>query len=93
MDTPICADPRCWVVCVESCVHCNAPSRWKMRSCSATCAGVRIVHSVLVLDRPGVESSSTRSSARLLSESKRVEKAMFARCRFRLVICTARTAA
>lgn len=94
MDTPICADPRGWVVCVECCVHCNAPSRWKMRSCLDTCAGVRTVHSLLVLDRLGVVSSSGwRSSDRFLSESKSVEKTMFARWRFRLVICTARTAA
>lgn len=94
MDTPICADPRWWViVCVFECccVHCKAPSRWKIRSWLDTCAGVRIFN--FFSDGVGVVGSRSSTSARPLSESRRAEKTMFARCRFRLVIWTARTAA
>lgn len=95
MDTPICADPRAWVVVVvcvlECCVHCNAPSRWKIRSCLDTCAGVRSV--TFFSDGVGVVGSRSSSSARPRSESRSAEKTMLARCRFRLVIWTARTAA
>lgn len=69
-------------------VHCSAPSWWKMCSCLDTCAGVRIVSCFLVVG--GLRS---RLKARLGSELRSDEKAMFARWRFRLVIWTARTAA
>lgn len=79
--------------------HLSIPSRSKMDSRCATCAGVSTFHSPLLSSS---SSSSLSFSPCTLdgtnetnapSDSSRVENAIFARCRFRLVICTERTAA
>lgn len=65
-----------------------------MRSCWDTWAGLRMIQGVVsffaIVDR-FPERRDSMSMAE--SDSSKVEKIMFARCLFRLVIWTARTAA
>lgn len=92
-ETPIEALPR---FCVwDGVFHWRAPSRWKMRSSRDTCAGVRTFQDAvsglaLLLDTSPERRLSMSMAG---SDSSKVEKMMFARCLFRLVIWTARTAA
>lgn len=74
-------------------VHSRA-ERWKMRSCWDTWAGVRMVQdAVSFFGLVGMSPERRFSRSMAESDSRMVEKTMFARCRFRLVIWTARTAA
>lgn len=66
-----------------------------MRSCLDTWAGVRIVQLFRWL-MSGMDLLSVGLSCMLSvsgSDESKAEKTMFARCLFRLVICTERTAA
>ena len=91
---PISAVPSLWFP-----VHERAPSWWKICSWVQTWAGVRTVHwAGLDADAefgvfPCGLSERRLSRSRSGSELSKVEKTMFARCLFRLVICTERTAA
>lgn len=95
IETPILAVPR--VIGIELGVdvgacHFTAPSLSKMDSRSATCAGVSV--SVLPLPSPSPSPSpSPDTASKAPSDSNSVENTIFARCRFSVVICTARTAA
>lgn len=76
--------------------HLSIPSRSKMDSRCATCAGVSTFHSSLLSSSSLSFSPCTldgTNETNAPSDSSRVENAIFARCRFRLVICTERTAA
>lgn len=94
--TPIEAVPRIFFF-PEVEVHSRIPSWGKMCSRCATWAGgrTRKVWDADISARLGLDASpewrSSRSSSG--SESSKVEKTMLARCLFRLVICTERTAA
>ena len=89
--TPIWQNPSvCREEVVDDVVQDRAPSCAKILSRLDTSAGVRIFHCCL---RSFCAGCGFSSSSRAEPESNSAEKTIFARCLFRLVICTARTAA
>lgn len=98
VDMPIFAHPRvvrcpAWLE-----YHFRNPSRSKMISLLETCAGVRRFHflfssCISVCDCDGNDDSPPKvRNKRAGSEPRSVEKRIFARWRFSVVICTERTA-
>lgn len=74
--------------------HLRMPSRSKIDSRCATCAGVSISHSFPSFPSlPPCALVDGTNETNAPSDSSSVENAIFARCRFKLVICTERTAA